>query len=266
MFGEVSAGVDWRQQRLLSDGFSYNTQSRLSNRYSQDNAGAYLTAQQQYGAFTLEGSVRGDDNEKFGEHGTWQLATGWAFLPDYRVTLSYATGFQAPTLGQLYGQKRFDILSNENLKPEESRQWEAGLEGMSGPLTWRLSGYINKIDNLIAYEYSYNATTFLGTGTYYNVDAATMKGLEWTGSVDTGPLSHRVTLGYLDARNDENDKVLARRAKQQAKYQVDWHLFDVDMNLSYQYVGNGLTTQRTRVACRVIALLTLQPHIPSPLI
>ncbi|MDY4372268.1 TonB-dependent vitamin B12 receptor BtuB [Pectobacterium carotovorum] len=242
--GMVSAGVDWRRQKLTSEGVSFNTLNRKSNRYKQDNSGAYLTAQQQYGAVILEGSVRGDDNEKFGRHGTWQLASGWEFFPDYRVTLSYATGFQAPTLGQLYGQKRFDIESNENLKPEESKQWEAGLEGLTGPLSWRLSGYINKIDNLIAYEYAFATNT----GTYYNVDAATMKGLEWTGSFETGVLNHQITLDYLDARNDENDKVLARRAKQQAKYQIDWNLYDVDFNLSYQYVGkrfdNAANTRR----------------------
>lgn len=75
-----------------------------------------------------------------------------------------------------------------------------------------------------------------------------MKGIEWTGSLDNGPLSHIITLDYLDARNDENNKVLARRAKQQAKYQVDWNLFDVDMHLSYQYVGqrfdNAANTRR----------------------
>ncbi|PWC14611.1 vitamin B12/cobalamin outer membrane transporter [Brenneria roseae subsp. roseae] len=241
--GTLSAGIDWKRQKLTSEGVSLNSGARETNSYKQDNTGAYITTQQQYGAVTLEGSARGDDNEQFGNHGTWQVAAGWTFIPDYRVTLSYGTGFQAPTLGQLYGQKRFDITSNENLKPEESKQWEAGLEGLTGPLNWRLSAYINKIDNLINYEYA-SATN---TGKYYNVKAATMKGLEWTGSFDTGILSHQMTLGYLDARSDEDDKVLARRAKQQAKYQLDWTLYDVDFDLSYQYVGKRFdNAQNTR--------------------
>ncbi|MEC5319588.1 TonB-dependent vitamin B12 receptor BtuB [Brenneria populi subsp. brevivirga] len=241
--GTVSAGIDWKRQKLTSEGVSFNTRIREASSYKQDNTGAYITAQQQYGAVTLEGSARGDDNERFGNHGTWQLAAGWAFVPDYRATLSYGTGFQAPTLGQLYGQKRLDINSNENLKPEESKQWEAGLEGLTGPLNWRLSAYINKIDNLINYEYASSTET----GTYYNVKAATMKGFEWTGSFDSGILSHRLTLSYLDARSDEDDKVLARRAKQQAKYQLDWSLYDIDFDLSYQYVGKRFdNAQNTR--------------------
>lgn len=45
------------------------------------------------------------------------------FIPEYRLGISYGTAFQAPTLGQLYGQRRFGIASNEHLKPEESKQW-----------------------------------------------------------------------------------------------------------------------------------------------
>ncbi|WP_409309344.1 TonB-dependent vitamin B12 receptor BtuB [Pectobacterium sp. B1J-3] len=241
--GTVSGGIDWKQQRLTSKGVSFSSGLREANSYKQDNTGAYITAQQQYGSVTLEGSARGDDNEQFGRYGTWQLAAGWEFVPDYRFTLSYGTGFQAPTLGQLYGQKRFDIDSNKDLNPEESKQWEAGIEGLTGPLDWRLFAYINKVDNLIEYEYS-SATN---TGTYYNVKAATMKGVEWTGSFDTGIVKHQITLNYLDARRDDDDNVLGRRAKQQAKYQLDWSLYDVDFDLSYQYVGKRFdSVQNTR--------------------
>ncbi|WP_437614351.1 TonB-dependent vitamin B12 receptor BtuB [Erwinia sp. V71] len=229
--GMISAGVDWKQQRLTSDGLSYSTFSRVSDHYKQDNTGAYVTAQQQIGTVTLEGSARGDDNEKFGRHGTWQAAAGWAFLPDYRVTLSYGTGFQAPTLGQLYGQRSLSINSNENLKPEESKQWEAGLEGLTGPLNWRLAAYHNQVNNLITYDY--DSSTF--TGTYYNIQAATLKGLEWTGEFDTGIFNHQLTLGYLDARRDSDNRELGRRSKQQAKYQLGWTIYDVDVDVIYQY-------------------------------
>ena len=61
--------------------------------------------------------------------------------------------------------------------------------------------------------------------------------MEWTGSIDTGIFSHRVTLQYVDPRNDDNGEVLARRSKRQAKYQLDWSMFDVDLDVSWQYYG-----------------------------
>ncbi|MCE9922846.1 TonB-dependent receptor domain-containing protein, partial [Hafnia paralvei] len=79
------------------------------------------------------------------------------FTPGYRTTLSYGTGFLAPSLGQQFGSTRFNIDSNPNLKPEASKQWEAGLEGLTGPLDWRLSAYHYKIENLITYYSAPNA-------------------------------------------------------------------------------------------------------------
>ncbi|CRY41273.1 TonB-dependent vitamin B12 receptor BtuB [Yersinia enterocolitica] len=225
--GTLSAGLDWQQQRLTS------SSQTISDTYKRDNTGLYLSGQQKIGNVTLEASGRGDKDEQFGWHETWQTAAGWEFVPDYRVTLSYGTGFLAPSLGQQYGSQRFDIISNSDLKPEESRQWEAGLEGVTGPLDWRLSAYHNKIENLI--DYSFDNSIFKGY--YYNVNSATIKGVEWTGNLTTGIFTHGVTLQYIDPRNDLNNEVLARRSKQQAKYQLDWTMFNLDIDISYQYYG-----------------------------
>ena len=225
--GSISAGVDWQQQRLTS------SSTTVSDSYKRDNTGLYLTGQQQFGSVTLEASGREDHDEQFGWHGTWQTTAGWAFVENYRATLSYGTGFLAPSLGQQFGSTRFEISSNPNLKPEESKQWEAGLEGLTGPLDWRLSAYHYEISNLITYYFDPNT----GMGEYDNINSATIKGVEWTGYVDTGIFSHRVTLQYMDPRNDDNGEVLARRSKRQAKYQLDWSMFNVDMDISWQYYG-----------------------------
>lgn len=94
---------------------------------------------------TLEGAVRGDDHSEFGWHGTWQTSAAWEFVEGYRFIASYGTAFKAPNMGQLYG----NFGNNTDLKPEESKQWEGGFEGLTGPVTWRISGYRNDIDNLI---------------------------------------------------------------------------------------------------------------------
>ena len=219
--GSVSAGADWKQERLISsDDYSRDT-------YKRENTGLYLTGQQQFGDVTLEASGREDKDDEFGWHGTWQTAAGWEFVEGYRATVSYGTGFLAPSLGQQYGAERFGIASNPDLKPEESKQWEAGLEGLTGPLDWRLSAYRYEIDNLITYD----------DDAYYNINSATIKGVEWTGNVNTGIFSHRVTLQYIDPRDDETDEVLPRRSKRQAKYQLDWTMFNVDMDIAWQYFG-----------------------------
>lgn len=64
-----------------------------------------------------------------------------------------------------------------------------------------------------------------------------IKGVEWTGAFDTGPLSHQVTLEYLDPRDAETNQILVRRAKQQVKYQLDWQVAELDWSVTYQYLG-----------------------------
>ncbi|EOX8480418.1 TonB-dependent vitamin B12 receptor BtuB [Salmonella enterica subsp. indica] len=226
-YGAVSGGVDWKQEKLTS------SSTTKADTYKRDTTGLYLTGQQQIDSVTLEASGREDHDEQFGWHGTWQTATGWEFVDGYRATLSYGTGFLAPSLGQQYGATRFassygpGIAANPNLKPEESRQWEAGIDGLTGPLDWRLSAYHYKVQNLIDYK----------DNQYVNLKSATIKGLEWTGNITTGPVDHHLTLQYVDPRDDETNKVLYRRAKQQVKYELTGQIFELGWNVMYQYLG-----------------------------
>lgn len=225
--GAISGGVDWKQEKLTS------SSTTKSDAYKRDTTGLYLTGQQQINSVTLEASGREDHDEQFGWHGTWQTAAGWEFVDGYRATLSYGTGFLAPSLGQQYGATRFassfgpGIAANPNLKPEESKQWEAGIDGLTGPLDWRLSAYHYKIQNLIDYK----------NNQYINVKSATIKGLEWTGNITTGPVEHHLTLQYVDPRDDDSNKVLYRRAKQQVKYELTGQVHDLGWNVAYQYIG-----------------------------
>ncbi|MFP2422682.1 TonB-dependent vitamin B12 receptor BtuB [Pseudescherichia vulneris] len=216
--GNIGAGVDWQKQST-EPGTNY-----VTNGYDIRNTGLFLTALQQFGQFTFEGAVRGDDNSQFGDHGTWQSSAAWEFIDGYRFVASYGTAFKAPNLGQLYG-----FYGNENLDPEESKQWEGAFEGLTAGVNWRLSGYRNDVDNLIDYDYNQNK--------YYNVGKARIKGIEATASFDTGPLAHTLSYDYLDARNAQTNELLARRAKQQVKYQLDWQVYDFDWSVTYQYLG-----------------------------
>ncbi|MDY4382686.1 TonB-dependent vitamin B12 receptor BtuB [Pectobacterium brasiliense] len=221
--GSVSAGVDWQKQT------SQPGTGRVTAGHEQRNAGIYATAQQKISSVTLEGAVRGDDNNVFGWHNTWQSSAAWEFIEGYSIFASYGTAYKAPNLNQVYSEK----YGNLNLKPEESKQWEGGFEGLTGPVNWRLSGYRNDIDNLINFD---------STNRYGNIQKARIKGAEATASFDTGPLAHTVSFDYLDPRNSQTNKVLLRRAKQQVKYQLDWAVADIDWSVTYQYLGQRYDT------------------------
>lgn len=219
--GTVSAGVDWQEQVIKPESTTVNREE------SQNNTGLYLTSQQRFDSIVLEGSLRGDDHSEYGWHSTWQTGASWEFVEGYRLIASYGTAFKAPNMEQLYAKSG----SNRNLKPEESKQWETGVEGLSGPVTWRISGYRNDIDNLLD---STSGTNWV----YQNIGKAKIKGIEATAAFDTGPLGHRISYDYVDSRNGITDVPLTRRAKQQVKYQLDWQVQDLDWSLTYQYLGS----------------------------
>ncbi|PLY37029.1 TonB-dependent vitamin B12 receptor BtuB [Pectobacterium aquaticum] len=244
--GSISAGIDWKQERLVSSS-PYGIDP-----YQREDTGVYLTAQQQLGRVTLDASGREDHDDQFGWHGTWQTAVGWEFVDGYRATLSYGTGFLAPSLGQQFGAGRFGIAANPNLKPEESKQWEAGLEGLTGPLNWRLSTYRYEIENLITYSNT----------SYYNVKSATIEGVELTGSFDTGIFTHHISLGYNDPRDDQTGKLLNRRSQSTGQYELSMNVYDADVDVIYQYNGRRFDDRANTVRLPSYSTVDLAASYP----
>lgn len=218
--GSIGGGVDWQRQSIKAGS------SGFPNKEHFDNTGLYLTGQQKLGDIIAEASVRSDKHSEYGWHTTWQTNLGWEFVEGYRVIGGYGTAFKAPTLMQLYSEWG----SNPDLQPEKSKQWEGGFEGLTGPLAWRLTAYRNDVNSLIQGESSYPYRN-------YNVGKALIKGVEFTGEMDTWIFHHTFNLQYIDARNKETHQRLDRRARQQLKYQLDWQVEKLDMGVSYQYIG-----------------------------
>lgn len=260
--GNISAGVDYQRQSIEPGGYTMTSKKETVN-----NTGIYLTGQYALiDSVSAEGAVRSDHYSEFNWHTTWQSGLSWEFYDGYKIIGSYATAYKAPNLGQLYTDNvAWNIKGNPNLKPEESKQWEIGLEGETGLLFWQLTGYENEITNLI--DFTTDPVTYASS--YNNIGKAKIKGVEWNGELQTGLFSHQLTLQYLDPRNEKTNKVLNRRAKQQVKYQLDWNIAALDMGLTYQYIGSRYdineTYQRTKVGGVSIWDLTAAYPITSHL-
>lgn len=218
--GSVGGGIDWQRQSLKAGS------SGFPNKAHFDNTGLYLTGQKKLDKIIAEASVRSDKHSEYGWYTTWQTNLGWEFSDRYRLIGGYGTAFKAPTLTQLYSEWG----SNPALQPEKSKQWEGGVEGLTGSLEWRLTAYRNDINSLIQAEFSSPYRN-------YNVGKALIKGIEFTGEVDTWIFHHTLNVQYIDARNKETNQRLDRRARQQLKYQLDWQVEQIDMGITYQYIG-----------------------------
>ena len=165
---------------------------------------------------TLAAGGRVDSHSQFGSHwtaganGVFRIAEGW------RLRGAYGEGFKAPTLYQLY-----DPYSGYTaLKPETSRNYEAGIERKTdvfhASATWFQRDSRNLIDYVLTDPVNFNYG-------YRNVSRARAYGVELEAGVQLGAtLAASVNYTLLHARNLDTGLVLARRPKNTVNLSLDW--------------------------------------------
>lgn len=156
--------------------------------------------------------ARYEDNEQFGGHVTENLGVSRQLGEGVRASATWGSAFRAPTFDELY----FPGFGNPQLKPEESRSYELGLDGVEAALDWSLHAYQTSIDRLIAID----PLTFLPQ----NIAASRIRGVELQGDwhdrnwVIGGQLSGMQPLNR--SAGPEYDNLLNRRAEQSAALTV----------------------------------------------
>ncbi|GLQ73163.1 TonB-dependent receptor domain-containing protein [Vibrio penaeicida] len=231
----VQAGVDLTKDSVAdSKIWSSNVYKKYDGTSRKNNA-VFASAFYQNQGLQLEASLRHDDNEVYGSKSTWQLGAGYLINQSWRLVASGGTAFRAPTYNDLY----WPGYGNEDLKPEESLNVEAGVEFFSDLADVRLVGYSNTITNLVSYQ---------SKGEELKNSDATINGIELSSQFTTGELSHSLSLDFLDHNNkvnvagwgqpeDVQDKKLARRANFAAKWLVSYEYNNWRGDLAYQYQG-----------------------------
>ena len=171
--------------------------------------------------FNLTAGLRLVDNRSFGVRLTPKVSTMFS-AGDFRFRLGWSQGFKTPTVKELHyrylhvmGSSTFFNIGNTSLSPQTSNYYSANAEYRGRKLTASVTGYLNKLDNMIALvnvpvgEIPAGITTaYLGDGSsnvqarmYKNMDDARTSGLDVTLSykVMTG-LTLNAAYSYLDTK------------------------------------------------------------------
>ncbi|WP_018861755.1 TonB-dependent receptor domain-containing protein [Thioalkalivibrio sp. ALJ3] len=194
-------GIDAHEDRVESD-TDYDEGSRY-------NVGAYSVVQVDLGRHDLEGSLRYDDNEQFGDKTTGQVAWGMQASETVRLRASYGTAFKAPTFNDLY----FPGFGNPDLDPETSRTFEFGARYTSGPYYADAAIFQTDLDQMITFDpIAFRAE---------NVDEARIRGVELEGGYDGAQWVSRASLTFLDAEDRETGNELRRRSPVTARVDLD---------------------------------------------
>jgi len=206
--------------QLVTLGFDYQNDSIASDTAyavtSRDNQGVFAQYQGDFGAHSLQFSVRGDDNQQFGERTTGGASWGYRLSETLRLTASYGTAFKAPTFNDLY----YPGYGTADLKPESSRSAELGLRGSGGAANWSVNVFETRVDDLIAYDASRYAPG--------NVSSALIRGLEGSVGMRLADWQVNAHATLLDPQNRSsganNGKNLARRPEQSLRLDLDREL------------------------------------------
>ncbi|WP_410498047.1 TonB-dependent receptor domain-containing protein [Chitinibacter sp. S2-10] len=187
-------------------------------------------------AVTLQVNGRSDDNSQFGRANTGNLGLSWQANSEWQLGGTMGTAFKAPTFNDLYWPTDAYGGGNPNLKPEDSNNKELFVRYASNQLQLSLTGYYNKVNNLI--EWSETSPYFYQPS---NVGTALLKGSTLQADWQRDAVLAGLSYDYLDASdqsgglNDGNQ--LARRAKHAGLAYLGWRQTAWDVRIEWQAVG-----------------------------
>ncbi|PTY35896.1 hypothetical protein BGP77_00785 [Saccharospirillum sp. MSK14-1] len=177
---------------LGTDGYQDSVESTTNyEEDSRNNLAVYAQTQLESGDHRLQAGLRVDENSAYGTNVTGNTAFSTFIFRDIEAIISHGTAFKAPSFNDLY----YPGYANPDLKPEESETVEVSVRQISNHGTWRLSAYHTKVKNLI--QESNNKDSIL-------------KGVEAEWSQQLGSYNIALALAYLDARDDDNDRLADR--------------------------------------------------------
>lgn len=227
----VNAGAEYRYDYL-------NAPDRTETGTASDWTSALYVQDEfsKWNWFNLTAGIRLVENRNFGVRLTPKVSTMFS-AGDFRFRLGWSQGFKTPTVKELHyrylhvmGSSTFFNIGNTNLKPQTSNYYSANIEYRGHKFSASVTGYLNKLDNMIALvnvpvgEIPAGITTaYLGDGSgsvqarmYKNMDNARTCGIDVTFSYQaikdltlTGAYSYLDTEANLyDASKDRMTTVV----------------------------------------------------------
>ena len=178
---------------------SVNPHTSTANAFMHADIGGDILSEK-IKAFTLSGGLRLSDNNAFGTNVTYEINPSVKIKDSGLLYATYATGYNAPSLYQLYDATRYFTwdnnyttgltLGNKKLNPETSKTFEIGYKQHFNNITISVAYFQTVVKNEIEYVYLWNknvAVDSLGLNpnrddyrgdTYLNLGTMTTEGVE----------------------------------------------------------------------------------------
>jgi vitamin B12 transporter len=212
----IEAQFDWKPRgaQTFGIGASYSNEDADSISFgapmsaTTDSVSAYVQDRVASGPHLALLALGYTDHETAGSAVTWNAEYAYTFN-DAKTRLYALTGagFRAPDATDRYG-----FGGNPDLKPERSRNYEAGIrQAISPRQAVQLSAFQNDIEDLIEFVVT-DFTTFDGINK--NVDSARIRGVEASWNYTGDLWQARLEAIYQDPRDLSDDSRLLRRTRE----------------------------------------------------
>ncbi len=235
--GQMTLGADYLQDRVSSS-VDYARDRR-------DTRAVFAQLQSDFGPHRLGAGLRHDRFSDFGNRNTGDFAWGYRFTEDWDFRASAGTAFRAPTFNELY----FPFGGNAELKPERSRNVEAGLTHFRGAHELTLTAFENRIRDLIVLDANFIPQ---------NASRARITGVETEWSWSTTEWRASATYTWLRARDEETNLQLPRRARDSLRLDLDRDLDRASLGASVIGQGRRFDDRNNTVELPAYATLDLR--------
>lgn len=221
----LNAGLEYRYDYLEAP-------MRVNGATASDWTGA-LYVQDEYNPLkwlNVTAGVRLNQNEAFGFRATPKFSTMLA-MGDFRLRMGWSQGFKTPTTKELnyhylraMGAKTYYYMGNKDLDAQTSNYYSTTLEYRGDRVTLSVTGYINRLDNMITLvnvpvsELPHDQVEYMGDGSidviprqYKNMESAKTCGIDFNANVTIGKgWTAGGNYSYLDTKADVYDSSKSR--------------------------------------------------------
>lgn len=202
---------------------TFEHKNELNEKY--DNKALFLTNSNKFNdnKTIITESLRKDAYDKFDNKTTGKVGIKQYIWNELNVSSNYGTAYNVPTLYNLYS-----TYGNKDINPESSKSYDLGVEYKGISATY----FHTKIEDMIDFD--------TNTYKYGNIDGtSTLKGYELAYKKDVLEDTF-LNLNYTAlSAEDNNGQELARRAKEQIGFGVDYYgIKNFHFNVNGQYIGD----------------------------
>lgn len=205
----------------------------------------------------ITGGIRYDDDDAFGGHTTFSANAAYTLPTETVLRGSYAEGFKAPTLYQLYAP----FYGTPTLQPETAKSWDAGIEQrlVDGRLVAGVTYFNRRTRNQIDFD--------MASFTYSNIARARADGVEVSLQMrPTDALTFSAAYNYIHTENRSAGfmgNALARRPEHSVSLSADYRLpFGLSIGGTVQMVGDSFDNARNTVRLEGYTLASLRAELP----